>query len=71
MSAIDDLDWSRFDEDYDEDDVRCKFCKARGFHWQEHYDPNGDVRWRLFTEKNRLHDCRVKPSADAFDVVTE
>ena len=59
------------DEDRDEEDVQCKFCKRRGFHWQEFYGPNGASRWRLFTDKNRLHDCTPKSSADAFDVVSE
>ncbi len=70
MSAEDYFDFH--DLDLEDEDVQCRFCKRRGFHWQEHFGLNGSAKWRLFTEGNRLHDCRsVKPSADAFDEVPE
>jgi hypothetical protein len=70
MSAIDDLDFGLRD-DYEDESFPCRYCKAFVY-WGEHYDAKGHCSRRLFTEKNsRLHDCRVKPSADAFDVVPE
>lgn len=58
-------------EPEDDDDVRCSRCKARGFHWQEHYGADGTSKWRLYTESGRLHKCGPQPDADAFDVVPE
>ena len=50
----------------------CRYCKSEAVYWREHYSMDGRSRWRLFDDKsNRLHDCRVKPDADAFDVVVE
>lgn len=71
MSAENYFDFHDLDVDPDDDDVQCKRCKARGFHWQEHYGPNGVAKWRLFTGNNRLHKCGPQPDADAFDVVPE
>ena len=78
MSAMDwgwpDDDWGMHPDydDFESDvDVQCKFCKRRGFHWGKHYDAQGRESWRIYTASGRLHDCRPKPSADAFDVVPE
>ncbi len=70
MSAEDYFDFQDFEPD-ENDDVQCSRCKARGFHWQTHYSPNGAGKWRLFTEGGRLHKCGPQPDADAFDVVSE
>jgi len=67
MSELDDLDFSV----YDEDDVQCTRCKARGFYWGDHYDAGGNKSRKLFTAFGRLHKCGPQPSADAFDVVPE
>ena len=72
MSVEDYFDFHDLDFDEDEQDVQCRFCKRRGFHWQEHYGASGAAKWRLFTGNNRLHDCRAtKPDADVFDAVPE
>jgi hypothetical protein len=42
----------------DEDDdrpVACKFCKRKGFYWEEMMDWG----WRLVTEKGRIHECKA------------
>ena len=59
------------DIDDEESEVSCRYCKTLVY-WADHYDAEGSVSRRLFTASSRrLHDCRVKPDADAFDVVVE
>ncbi len=40
------------DEEY-EPDLRCKYCRKDGFHWEQIADG-----WRLFTEKGHPHSCK-------------
>lgn len=39
-------------EDEQSDEVRCRYCKRRGFHWQQF-----DGRWRLATDTGKVHVC--------------
>jgi hypothetical protein len=35
-------------------DVKCKYCKRRGFHWEQ--DSSG---WRLKTKSGLIHKCKA------------
>jgi hypothetical protein len=71
MSTLDDdmqERWAEGDTDLS-DNFRCRYCGVEVY-WGPHYDAKGQFDRRLFTAATRrLHDCRVKPDADAFDVV--
>ncbi len=76
MSQYED-DYAKFlehwgEEDIDESDgIPCRFCGALVY-WGPHVNAVGLFDRRLFTAATRrLHDCRVKPDPDAFDVEPE
>jgi len=48
--------WDGFydDENYPRTSYQtCKYCKARGLHWQQ----TKEGKWRLFNSLNKLHEC--------------
>lgn len=54
-------------ENYEEDDVVCKYCHASGLVWED----NGSG-YKLYTEDHQKHVCSgrgSKPSADDFDAL--
>ena len=59
------------DEMDEEAPIKCRSCGVPVY-WGDHYSARGEFDRRLYTASSRrLHDCRVKPDADAFDVVPE
>jgi len=57
------------DEMDEEAPIKCRSCGAPVY-WSDYYDAGGGESRRLFTTATRrLHDCRVKPNADDFEVI--
>lgn len=62
--------WAEGDVDESEE-LPCRYCKTPVY-WGPHYGEKGDFDRRLYTAATRrLHDCRVKPDINGFDVVPE
>jgi hypothetical protein len=51
------------------EDFECNRC-GELVYWGPHYGSNGDLTRKLFTRAtHRVHDCRVQPNADDFEVI--
>ncbi len=61
-------EWAEGDID-ESDELPCRYC-GKPVYWGPFHDEKGIFDRRLFTASTkRLHDCRVKPDPDGFDVV--
>jgi hypothetical protein len=61
MGQIDDdlarYGWPEDDEDTEESEVRCKFCRTRDLHWEEARGERNQKKWVLMEENGTMHAC--------------